>query len=199
MKDLRRSIVLAALGILAAAPVAASEGGSGGPFEGNIGNALWTLIIFGLVVFVLGKFAWGPILSGLQQREDFIRKSLTDAKRDRDEAEVRLREYHDKLTSARAEATAIVEEGRRDAEAVKVKIEEQARLESDKMIERAKREIGLAKETALKELYSTAGRLATDAASRIIRQEIKPADHERLIAEAIERIEKGEAGNFGVH
>ncbi len=71
------------------------------------------------MLFVLGKFAWGPILSGLQARENFIRESLETAKRDRDEAEARLREYEERLATARAEATAIVDEGRRDAEVVK--------------------------------------------------------------------------------
>ena len=52
------------------------EAGGGGPFAGDIGNALWTLLIFGLVVFILGRFAWGPILKGLQSREDFIRESI---------------------------------------------------------------------------------------------------------------------------
>ena len=98
--------VVAAL--MAALPAFAEEHAesAGGPFEGNFGVALWTLIIFGIVVFVLGKFAWGPILGGLQAREKFIRESLESAKRDREAAEARLKEYSDKLVTARAEATA---------------------------------------------------------------------------------------------
>ena len=77
MMKIPRTLSFAATLILAAAPLLASEeGGQGGPFEGNIGNALWTLVIFGLVILVLGKFAWKPILGGLQEREDFIRASL---------------------------------------------------------------------------------------------------------------------------
>src|SRR4029077_13753651 len=70
------------------------------PFAGNVGNAVWTLVIFVIVVLLLGKFAWGPVLSLLQQREEFIHRSLSDAKRDRDEAEARLKEYGAKLPSA---------------------------------------------------------------------------------------------------
>ena len=62
---------------------AAEEGGGLSPFAGNFGNALWTLGIFLVVVIVLGKFAWGPVLSLLQEREAFIHKSLADAKRER--------------------------------------------------------------------------------------------------------------------
>jgi len=190
MKPLSRQLALAALCALVAGPLFASEGGSGGPFEGNIGNALWTLIIFGLVIFVLGKFAWGPILSGLQQREEFIRTSLADAKRDRDEAEVRLREYHDKLTAARSEATAIVEEARRDAEALKHRLEQESQEESRRIIERARREVEIATDTAKKELYEVSARLATEIASRLLGREVNDADHARLIQESLAEIER---------
>src|SRR5947207_788837 len=62
------------------------------PFAGNVGNAIWTLLIFVVVVAILGKFAWGPVLSLLQERERFIEKSLSDAKRDREQAEANLKE-----------------------------------------------------------------------------------------------------------
>jgi F-type H+-transporting ATPase subunit b len=169
-----------------AAPAFAAEGGEvGGPFSGDIGNALWTLVIFGLVVFVLGKYAWGPLLQQLQTRENFIREALAKADRDRLEAEARLKEYHDKLAAARAEATAIVDEGRRDADVLKHRIEDDARHEASQLIERAKREIEIATETATKELYTLSAKLATDIAGRILGREINPRDHERLIDESI--------------
>jgi F-type H+-transporting ATPase subunit b len=181
--------VLAALAApaAAAAPAEAPEVGTN-VFAGDVGNALWTVLIFVLVLWVLGKYAWGPLLAGLQARERFIRESLETAKRDRAEAEERLREYEEKLAAARAEATAIIEEGRRDAEAVKRRIEEQAKQESDKMIERARREIDAATVEATRQLYAQAARLATELAARVIEREIKAEDHERLIAEAIDEI-----------
>lgn len=167
----------------------AAEGGHGeaasGPFAGDVGNVIWTLVIFGLVVFVLGKYAWGPILSGLQAREDFIRESLEKAQRDRLESEARLREYEERLAASRAEATAIVDEARRDAEVVKRKIEQDGKQEYDKMIERAKREIGIATETATRELYTVSARLSTEMASRVLGREVTAQDQERLIAESI--------------
>jgi len=157
-------------------------------FAGDLGNSIWTLVIFLLAVFVLGKFAWGPLLSTLQEREGFIRDSLASAKKDRDEAEERLKEYTDKLAEARAEATAIVDEGRRDGDVVKAKIEADARDEASKMLERAKREIEVAKTSAIRELYETSATLATDVASRVLKREVSAADHERLIKDAIELI-----------
>src|SRR5262249_6817829 len=142
------------------------------PFAGDIGNALWTLVVFGAVLYVLGKFAWGPILSNLQAREDLIRNSLEAAKRDREAAEARLQEYADKLASARAEASAIVDEGRRDAEVVKRRIEEDARKEAEQIVARGKREIEIASETAVKEIYQLSAKLSTEIAGRIIGREL---------------------------
>lgn len=177
--------------LAAAAPAFAQEhgGGENNLFAGDVGNAIWTLIIFGLVVFVLGKFAWGPILNTLQTRESFIREALEKAKHDREAAEARLKEYEAKLAASRAEATAIVEEGRRDADVVKRRIEATAKEEADKMIERAKREIHIATDTATKELYTLSAKLATQLAARVIGRELTPQDHERLISEAIEGID----------
>jgi F-type H+-transporting ATPase subunit b len=179
--------LLIALTALAAAPAFAAEHGEGAPnvFSGDVGNALWTVVIFLLVVFVLGKYAWGPVLKALQAREDFIREALEKAKRDRDEAETRLKEYEARIANARAEATAIVDEGRRDAEAVKRSIEEQTRSEADKMIARAKHEIQLATDTATKDLYNLSARLATDMATKILGREISAQDHDRLITESL--------------
>lgn len=185
-----RSIVPFLGAFAAAAPAFAAEAG-GGPFEGNVGNALWTLVVFALVVFVLGKYAWGPILSGLQDREKFIRQSLEEARRDRVEAEARLKQYTDQLNAARGEATGIVEEARRDAEEVKRRIEAEAGVEARQIVERSKREIELAKETALKELYTTSAKLTTELAGRILEREISPADHERLIRDSIARLSGG--------
>ena len=187
-----RTLALTATLALLAAPILASEGGGqGGPFEGNIGNALWTLVIFGLVILVLGKFAWKPILGGLQQREEFIRASLTQAKADREAAEAQLKQYSDKLVSARAEASAIVDEARRDAEEVKRKFQDETQADANRTIERARREIKIAQETAVKELYVLTARLTTEVAGKILEREIQPADHDRLIRDSIRALADG--------
>jgi len=181
---LAAALLTAPAAIAAAAPAESPEAANN-VFAGDIGNALWTVVIFVLVLVVLGKFAWGPLLAGLQSREAYIRESLETARRDRTEAESRLREYEEKLAASRAEATAIIEEGRRDAEAVRRKIEEHAKQESAKMIERARREIDAAATEATRQLYALSAHLATELASRIIGRELDPKDHERLIAESI--------------
>jgi F-type H+-transporting ATPase subunit b len=179
-----RCITLAALAALSTA-ASASEGGEDNLFAGDLGNAIWTAVIFVVLLLVLRRFAWGPLLGALQQREQFIRDSLEQAKADREAAEAQLKEYTAKLKEARTEASAIVEEGRRDAEALRQRIEAEARSEADKAIDRARREIDLARRTAVKEIYDVAGRLATQAAAKIVGRELNAQDHQRLIEESI--------------
>lgn len=183
--------------VLAAPIVALGAEGEASPnlFTGDLGNVFWSLLTFVAVLVVLGKFAWRPILAALQKREDFIRESLAQAKREREDAERKLKEYTTQIEAARAEASAIVDEGRRDAEVLKRKLEETAKSEAQATIERARREIGIAKETAVKELYGLSAKLATEMASRIIRKELNPREHERLISEAIDDLEKLESRN----
>ncbi|MDY7091843.1 MAG: F0F1 ATP synthase subunit B [Acidobacteriota bacterium] len=171
-----------------AAEVEHEGGSSPGLFSGNIGNAIWTLVIFVLLLWVLGKYAWGPILSGLQSREDYIRDSLEQARQQREAAEQRLADYEAKLAAARAETEELLAEARRDAEALRLREEERAKAEADKLLERARREIAIAQETAVKDLYAHATELSTQVASNILEREINPQDHERLIADSISAI-----------
>jgi len=174
--------------------VVGSEGGEGPSlFTGDLGNVFWSLLTFLAVLVVLGKFAWKPILGALQKREDFIRESLAQAKRDREEAEKRLIEYSDKIVTAQAEASAIVEEGRRDGDVLRQKLEEDGKVEAKAILERARREIQIATDSAVKELYALTAKLATDVAAKIIRKELNPREHERLIEESIDELEAAAA------
>lgn len=170
-----------------------AEAAGPNPFAGDFGNALWTVVIFLLLLWVLGKYAWGPILSGLQSREQFIRESLEEAKEHRDAAEARLEEYEEKLAGARVEVDEIMAEARRDASALREREEARAREEAEKMLERARREIRIATETAVQELYRKATRLTAAAASRILEREISAQDHDRLISDAIASVESMDA------
>jgi F-type H+-transporting ATPase subunit b len=177
---------------LAAEEHGEAAGGHEGPppslFSGDLGNALWTLAIFFLLLIVLGKFAWKPLLSALQNREKFIRESLEAAKRDREAAEARLKEYEQRIAKAHEESNAIVEEGRRNGETLKRKIEEEARASAEDMIERAKREIGLAKDMALKELYDTSAKLGTAIAGNLLKRQITPEDQRKLVEDALSEL-----------
>ena len=174
---------------LAAAPLFAAEEAPLSPFAGNVGNAIWTVVIFVLVVVVLGKFAWGPLLSLLKQREDFIHRALSDAKRDRDEAEERLREHAARLQAAQAEAIAIIEEARRDSDRLRQELRERARTEADTMIKNAERQIEAQTTRAVQQLRQEAVDLSVTIASKILQRNISKEDNEKLIADALKQIE----------
>ena len=136
--DRKVGVAVWAAGVLAMGAgqaFAAAEGDqSPSIFSGDLGNIIWTLITFIAVLFVLGKFAWGPILAALQKREEFIRNSLAEAKKDREDAQAELRKIEERLASARDEAGAIIEQGRRGGEEVKRAAQQEARQEAEAMI-----------------------------------------------------------------
>jgi F-type H+-transporting ATPase subunit b len=167
----------------------AAEGATLSPFAGNVGNAIWTLAIFLIVVVVLGKFAWGPILSMLQQREEFIHRSLSEAKKDREDAEARLKEYAAKLQTARIEAASIVEDARRDAQRLRDELSQQAKAQADTIVQNAERQIQLQTQRALQDIRREAVDLSVAIASKIIQRNISKEDNERLIQDALQQVE----------
>lgn len=166
----------------------AEHGGKPNLFDADIGNFIFTLIIFGAVVYILGKYAWRPVLNVLNEREASIRTALETAQRERQQAEQLLKDYQVQLERARQEATAIVEEGRRDAENVRQRLLEEARRESADMTERARREIKLATDTAAKELYDLTADLATQIAGKVVAKTLSAEDHKRLVEESLAAI-----------
>jgi len=174
---------------LAALPLYAAEEAPLSPFAGNVGNAVWTLAIFLIVVVVLGKFAWGPVLALLQERERFIHKSLSDAKHDRDQAEARLKDYAAKLQTAQAEAVAIIEEAKRDAERAREELKQRARTEADNMVRNAEKQIEMQTTRAMQQIRQEAVDLSVTIASKLLERNISKADNEKLIADALKQIE----------
>jgi len=176
--------------LLAAIPASAAEEAEAlSPFAGNVGNAVWTLLIFVIVVLILGKFAWGPVLSLLKQREEFIHKSLTDAKKDRDEAEARLKDYAAKLQSSQAEAVAIIERARQDAERLRDELRQRAHSEADTMVKNAEREIESQTKQAVRQIRQEAADLSVSIASKLLQRNVTKEDNEKLIADALKEIE----------
>ncbi len=154
----------------------------------DFGTALWTIFVFIILLTILRLTAWKPILSGLNQREEFIRNSLADAKREREEAERLLSDYTARLEKASEEAGAVVEEARRDAEETRKRIHAEAKSEGEAMVDRAKREIALARDEAVRQLHEQTIMLATNVAAKMIHKEMNPADHRELLNESLEEL-----------
>ena len=186
---MRRVLTAGVLALTALPVYAAEEGAALSPFAGNFGNALWTLVIFLIVVFVLGKFAWGPILSLLQEREKFIHDSLSQAKHDREQAQAQLKEYTAQLQAARNEAAGLVADARRDAERLRTELRDKAKAEADTLIKNAERQIQLETARAVQQIRHEAVDLSVAIASKLIGRNLTKEDNERLIDEALKQVQ----------
>lgn len=152
------------------------------------GAAIWSIVVFVLLLVLLRATAWKPILRVLNEREQMIQKSIDEARHEREEAEKLLKQYQEQLEQARREATAIVEEGRRDAQETGRRIHEEARQQAEETLERARRDIELARDSAIKDLYDQTAELAVQVAGGILQREISPDDHRKLVTDSIERM-----------
>jgi F-type H+-transporting ATPase subunit b len=151
------------------------------------GLLIWTIITFILLLFVLRKVAWNPLLSALEQRERSIRESLEESQRARQEAQALLQENQRQLAEANRESARIIEQGREEAERVKASITDQARLEGQRLVEEARRQIVRERQAAIQALKSTAADLALQATERLLSTSVTSEDHRRLVTEFLDR------------
>jgi F-type H+-transporting ATPase subunit b len=159
-----------------------------GLFTGDIGNVIWTVLIFVLLLMVLGKYAWRPLLDALNRREQFIRDTLDNARKERNEAERALAEYRGLIAKSKSEAQAIIDQGRKDAEVARQQLHQQAQSESEQMIARARQEISLTKQSALHELQNVAADLSVNVASKIIQRNLSVGDQQHLVEESLRQL-----------
>lgn len=157
--------------VVAPVPLAAQDGG-GGLFAVDPGLGIWTIVVFLVVLFVLSKYAWGPILGALDAREQGIRSSIDGATAMRAEAQQLLDEHRRQLADARRESQDIVAEGRAAAERLSREIQDKARAEGDRIVERARAEIERERDQALAQIREEAVELALSAASRLLRERL---------------------------
>jgi F-type H+-transporting ATPase subunit b len=151
----------------------------------NPGLIIWTIITFVVLLLILRKFAWGPILTALENRERTIKENVAQAQKTREEAERLLADYHGKLDSIKEEARKIVEEGRQKGEKTREELLARARKEYDEQLERAKKEIDLAKKKAVDEVQRYVVDLTLDVASKVTAMSLKDEDHRRLARETL--------------
>ena len=152
------------------------------------GLMLWTIITFIVLVLIMWKAAWRPIVDALDARAEKIRFDINNAERTRQEAEKLLSQHKAMMDNARNEASQIIAKGREEAEKMKAEIVEKATTESRTIAERAKKEIDLAKDKALLDIKTEVVLLSTEIASKIINKNIKPEDQKALVEEALNKI-----------
>lgn len=155
------------------------------PAEFRSDLAIWSLAVFLLLLGLLGKFAWKPIMDGLDKREQGIEHQIAETKAANAEAKRMLVSYERRLAEASDEVRGMLEEARRDSEATKQAIVAEARKAAEDEQARAKHEIGLARDEALSSIALKAGDLAVEVAGKFLREKIGKEDHSRLVRDSV--------------
>lgn len=158
------------------------------PLEFRSDQALFTLIVFGLLLAVLYALAWKPLMQGLDLREKTIAAQIADAKQASDAAAAKLVEYEAKLKDAAIQAQDLVAQARKDAVAVGERIRAEAQAEAVRQRDRSLAEIESAKQSALSELTNKSTDMAFALARRVVGRELRQEDHQKLINEAMNRM-----------
>ena len=153
------------------------------------GLFIWTIITFLVLLFLLAKFAWKPLLTALESRQDTIRKSLDDAQKAKEELERLQRESTEIIRKAHVDAQAIVGKGRADAERLGEELRLKAREEADGIVKNAERQIQLETRRAVQEIRREAVDLSVNIASKLLERHVSKEDNERLINDTLKQIE----------
>ena len=153
------------------------------------GLFIWTILTFLVLVGLLARFAWRPLLQALERRQATIAQSLEDAQRARQELERIQRESVQLMANARAEAEAIVSRSRSDAEALREELKLKARTEAAAIVKNAERQIQLETARAVQQIRHEAVDLSVTIASKILQRQVSREDNEALIQETLKQVE----------
>ena len=153
------------------------------------GLFIWTIVVFVVLLALLRKFAWGPLLAALEERQASIRKSLDDAKQARTELQQVQLESEALLRKARKEAGVIISDTRSAAVTVRNELLRKAQVEAQSIIKNAERQIQLERDQAVSKLRQEAVELSLMIASKLIGRNLTREDNHALIDETLKRIE----------
>ena len=183
MRLLRPTLLTLPVLALSALPALAqeAEGGSVNLLSPSGGLMFWTLIIFVLLLLLLSKYAFPPILGAVEARERALQEAIEGARADREAAAALLAQQRQELEAARAEAQRFIAEGRAAGEKLRNDMLEQTRLQQQELLERARREIDAERDRAILELRREAVDLALAGASKVIERNLDDAANRRLI------------------
>jgi F-type H+-transporting ATPase subunit b len=153
------------------------------------GLFVWMILTFLILVALLARFAWRPLLQALERRQATIVQSLEDAQRARQELERLQRESTQIMAQARAEAESMLARSRSDAEALREELKQKARTEAAGIVKNAERQIQLETARAIQQIRHEAVDLSVAIASKILRRQVTREDNEALIQEALKQVE----------
>ena len=153
------------------------------------GLFIWTIVTFLVLLALLAKFAWRPLLQALESRQERIRKSLEDADRARQELERLQQESAKIMQQARVEAESIVTQTRADAERLREELKQKAKDEADNILRNAQQQIQLQTRQAIQQIRHEVADMAVLLASKLLERNIAKEDNARLIDDTLRQIE----------
>jgi F-type H+-transporting ATPase subunit b len=153
------------------------------------GLYIWTIVTFLILLALLARFAWRPLLDALEQRQDVIRKSLDEARQAREELQRLHAESARILAEARSEAAGIISTTRSDAARFADEMKQKARADGDVLVKNAQREIDTQTLRAIDTIRREAVDLSVAVASKILRRDISAADNDKLVDDAIREMQ----------
>ncbi|HSO99442.1 MAG TPA: F0F1 ATP synthase subunit B [Solirubrobacteraceae bacterium] len=164
---------------------------SGGSFliTPNVGLMLWTLLLFGLAVLILAKFAFPRISEALDKRQHAIEDSIDHAERIRHEADGLLEEYRERLREARQQAEEILERARKTADNHEYASQVDAKEQRERMMEQTRRDIETETRRAIQEIRSEVADLTVAATEKVTRKTLTEEDQRRLVEEALSELD----------
>ena len=166
-------------------PLAAAEGGAGGLLSLDTTLLVSTFILFIVFAWVLGKFAWGPLLKIVDDREQTIRTSVETAERAAAEAKETLAQHQEMLRGAGREREEILARALKEAETARLELVEKARSDAEHMMERAREQIERDKTQAIADLRGQVADIAVEAASKIVKSSPTPEAQKKLVDDYI--------------
>ena len=149
------------------------------------GLMIWTIVCFLITLFVLRRYAFGPIQKGIDERRERIRQSLDEADRAREEARKLLEEHRQLIGSAKTDAEEILAEARRVAEANERRMREELETDRQRRLEETRKQIEAETRRALEQIRLEVVDLSLLAATKVTGKALDDADHRRLIDEAV--------------
>jgi F-type H+-transporting ATPase subunit b len=176
---------------------AESDTGNNPLLEASPGLMIWTLVIFGITLFILKRYVFGPVGQAIEKRRAEIAASIEEAERSRDEATALLEDYKIRLAEARKEADSLREQGRKEGERQGAELVAQAHAQRERVLTDAEAQIEAEARAAASGLRDQVANLALLAAEKVSRRALSEADHRRLIEEAIDEADLTVASSNG--
>jgi F-type H+-transporting ATPase subunit b len=155
----------------------------------NVGLMIWTLLVFGISMWLLAKYAFPRIREALDKRQNAIEESIAASERTRREADELLAEYRERLAEARNQAEEIVTRARKTGESTEAEIIADARVKREEMMEQTRREIGAETRRAIQQIRSEVADLTVLATEKVTRKSLDENDQRRLVDEALSELD----------